>query len=53
MYFQANIHHGVVCFALTGVFLILHGKSVERFTVEREVADVITITVLTLKTTEQ
>ena len=28
-------------------------KSVERFTVEREVADFITVTVLILKTTEQ
>ena len=49
MYFQANIWHVVVCFALTGVFLILHGKSVERFTVEREVTDRLPLPYLYLK----
>ena len=45
--------HVMVCFALTGVFLILHGKSVERFTVEGEVAGLITVTVLILKNTKK
>ena len=49
MYFQANIWHVVVCFALTGVFLILQGKSVERFTVEREVTDRLPLPYLYLK----
>ena len=53
VYFQANIWHVVVCFALTGVFFNTPGKSVERFPVEREVAGLITVTVLILKTTKQ
>ena len=46
---RANIWHVDVCFALTGVFLIVHGKSVERFTVEREVTDRLPLPSLYLK----
>ena len=46
---RANIWHIDVCFALTGVFLIVHGKSVERFTVEREVTDRLPLPYLYLK----